>query len=108
MNEVKQRSLSKEKICIAALKVINAEGLEGLSMRRLASQLNVEAASLYNHVKNKSALLDLVQESVFKELADPKEKNSWQKYLWKFAQSMRQGLLKFPNVVPLFATRPSV
>ena len=108
MNLVKKRSLSKEKICIAALEVINAEGLEGLSMRRLALQLNVEAASLYNHVKSKPVLLDLIQESIFKALPTPKEQYNWQKYLWELAHSMRKGLLKFPNVVPLFATRPSV
>ncbi len=108
MNKVKKRSLCKEKIYLAALEVINTEGLEGLSMRRLALQLNVEAASLYNHVKNKSALLDLIQDSLFRELPSPKEQNNWKKYLWEFAQSIRHGLLKFPKTVPLFATRPSV
>jgi AcrR family transcriptional regulator len=108
MNEIKQRSLSKEKIYLAALEVINVDGLEGLKMRRLAQQLNVEAASLYNHVKNKSALLDLIQDSLFKELPSPKEQNNWQKYLREFAQSVRLGLLKYPKTVPLFATRPSV
>lgn len=108
MTQVKQRSLSQDKICNAALEVINLEGLEGLSMRRLASQLNVEAASLYNHVRNKSELLDLIQETLFKKLPNPKEQNDWKKYMRQLAISMREGLLKFPNVVPLFATRPSV
>jgi AcrR family transcriptional regulator len=108
MSQIKQRSLSQEKICTAALAVISSDGLEGLSMRRLATQLNVEAASLYNHVKNKSELLDLIQENLFKKLPKPKEKNDWKKYLWELANSMRNGLLKFPNVVPLFSTRPSV
>jgi AcrR family transcriptional regulator len=108
MKQPKKRSLSQDKICVAALDLISEDGLEGLSMRRLAAQLKVEAASLYNHVKNKSELLDLIQESLFKELPSPKEQHDWKKYLWELANSMRDGLLKFPNVVPLFATRPSV
>lgn len=108
MKQVKFRSLSQEKICQAAMEVINTEGLEELSMRRLAAELHVKAASLYNHVKNKSELLDLIQESLFKQLLLPKEQSNWQKYLYEFANSMRDGLLQFPHVVPLFATRPSV
>lgn len=107
MRESKKRTLSQEKICRAALEVIANEGLEGLSMRRLATELSVEAASLYNHVKNKAQLLDLIQESLFKQLSVPKEQQ-WQLYLKKFAISMRKELLQHPNVVPLFATRPSV
>lgn len=108
MRQAKKRQLSQDKICMAALEVISQNGLEGLSMRRLAAELNVEAASLYNHVKNKSELLDLIQESLFKGWPILKEQHDWKKYLWKLANSMRAGLLKFPNVVPLFATRPSV
>lgn len=108
MKLTKQRKLSKDKIYQAALKIINVEGLESLSMRRLAHELNVEAASLYNHIKNKSELLDLIQENLFKTLPTPKKTQDWKKYLCELAYSMRKGLLQYPKVVPLFATRPSL
>lgn len=108
MKKVKQRTLSQDKICQAAMAVINADGLEALSMRRLAAELRVEAASLYNHVQNKAQLLDLIQEDLIKQLPPLREQTTWQKYLIEFAKNMRQGLLQAPNVVPLFATRPSV
>lgn len=108
MDKIKQRDLTRDKICKAALDVINEEGLEGLSMRRLAQELNIEAASLYNHIKNKSELLDLIQDNLFKNLPTPKEQIDWKKYLNQFAVAMRNGLLQYPNVVPLFATRPSI
>jgi hypothetical protein len=52
--------------------------------------------------------LDLIQESLFRNLSSPKETSNWKKYLSELAHFMRNGLLKFPKVVPLFATRPSV
>ncbi|MFZ5964678.1 TetR/AcrR family transcriptional regulator C-terminal domain-containing protein [Thalassococcus sp. BH17M4-6] len=56
--------LSADKIFAAAVRLADESGLEGLSMRRLAQTLGVEAMSLYNHVKNKDALLDGMIEEV--------------------------------------------
>ena len=50
--------LTKETIFRSALDLIDAEGLQALTMRRLAADLGVEAASLYHHVPNKQAVLD--------------------------------------------------
>ena len=100
--------LSQEKICDAALKLINSEGLETLSMRKLATNLDVEAASLYNHIASKNEIFDLLQEHLFKQFPPISEDLPWQDYVQKFAVSMRDGLLKYPNLVPLFATRPSI
>lgn len=108
MKEIKKRELTQDKICLAALEIIDKEGLEALSMRHLATHLRVEAASLYNHIKNKSELLDLIQEHTYKKLPKPKKQMNWKKYLHEFAHSIRNGLLETPNLVPLFATRPSV
>lgn len=50
--------LTKDELFSTALKIVDSEGLEALSMRRLANEVGVEAASLYHHVPNKDALVD--------------------------------------------------
>lgn len=55
-----RRPLTREAIAAAALALIDGDGLDALTMRRLAAELYVEAASLYHHVPGKNALLELV------------------------------------------------
>jgi AcrR family transcriptional regulator len=105
---LRKRNLTKQKICQQALILIAAEGLEGLSMRKLADQLNVEAASLYNHIANKAELFDMLQEHLYSQLQPPKANVCWQEHLMGLARATRKGLLKYPRVIPLFATRPTI
>lgn len=60
MAQAKKRTtpLTADELFTTALRIVDAEGLEALSMRRLASEVGVEAASLYHHVPNKGALID--------------------------------------------------
>jgi AcrR family transcriptional regulator len=60
--------LSRERIEIEALRIADADGLAALSMRRLASELGVEAMSLYLHVRNKEAILSGVLDRLFLEI----------------------------------------
>lgn len=62
---MEDRKLSKDTITTEALKLLNEEGLDGLSLRRLATRLNVKAPSLYWHMPDKNALLASVMELVF-------------------------------------------
>jgi AcrR family transcriptional regulator len=55
---VKRQPLSRRRMLEAAVRFVDREGLEALSMRKLGSELGVEAMSLYHHVPNKGALLD--------------------------------------------------
>ena len=61
-------ALNRRMIAEAALKLIDAEGLEDLSMRQLGTMLGVEAMALYHHFHNKAELLDAVQELLFEEI----------------------------------------
>ena len=63
--------LNYELIIDTALILADEAGIEGLSMRRLGQALGVEAMSLYNHVKNKEALLDGLVDRVFAEIGLP-------------------------------------
>lgn len=101
--------LSRNAICQAAIELIQMHGLEVLSMRRLADSLGVKAASLYNHIEHKSQLLDLIQEYLYTQMpAAAIDTNSWQQHLKDLADHTRRGLLQYPNLVPLFATRPTI
>ena len=62
--EERQRGLTRERLVEAALELINQEGLDALSMRALADRLDVKAASLYWHVRDRRELLELLAESI--------------------------------------------
>ncbi len=63
--------LTRGAIVDAALAVVDAHGLEGLTMRRLGAALGVEAMALYHHFASKGALLDAVQERLLDEVELP-------------------------------------
>ncbi|NRQ39633.1 TetR/AcrR family transcriptional regulator [Nonomuraea sp. NN258] len=60
--------LSRHRIVAAAIELIEREGADAVSMRRIAADLGVGVMSLYNHVPNKDALLDGVAEAVLSEI----------------------------------------
>jgi AcrR family transcriptional regulator len=77
-----RRSLSRESIVVAALKILRAEGIDAVSMRRVATELGTGAASLYAHVAHKEELLELVFDEVVGEipLPDP-DPSRWQEQI---------------------------
>ncbi|MDF5752348.1 TetR/AcrR family transcriptional regulator C-terminal domain-containing protein [Spongiactinospora sp. TRM90649] len=66
-----RRPLSQDAIVDAGLRVLDAEGLDALSMRRVAQELGTGPASLYAHVANKDELLDLLYDRVLGEVETP-------------------------------------
>jgi len=100
--------LSRERVCKEALALVDEEGLEALSMRRLGARLGFEAMSLYRHVRDKADLLDALHTAVLGEL-EPLEAcddHDWRGLLGGLASALRAALLRHPAVVSLFATRP--
>jgi len=104
----KREALSRERILRQALAIVDREGLEAISMRRVGEALGVEAMSLYNHVANKAAILDGIFEIVLAELPAGKPSTSWQATLRERARALRGALRAHPNALSLFATRPAV
>jgi len=100
--------LSRERILKAALALVDAEGVEALTMRRLGRELGVEAMSLYGHVDSKDDLIEGVVEQVFQEmpLIVPGGPGGWQARLRRHVATYRRVLLAHPNVVRLVARRP--
>ena len=89
----------------AALRLIDREGLQALTMRRLGRELGVEAMSLYNHVRGKEDLLDGVVELLAREVEIPSV-GSWDDRLREVVRGYRGLARLHPNAFPLIALRP--
>ena len=94
--------LTREAIAAAGLKVLDADGLAGFSMRRVAQELDTGAASLYWHIGSKDGLLDLILEDVMEEqvakLPEPNP-DRWQEQLKEVARGMRRTILEHRDIV---------
>jgi AcrR family transcriptional regulator len=101
--------LSRDRVLSTALDLVDSEGVEALSMRRLGRELGVEAMSLYSYVENKQDLIEGVVEQVFRQmpLVAPGP-GDWPDRLRAHATTFREVLLQHPNAVVLVAGRPLV
>lgn len=102
-NPVPPTPLSRERVLCAALRLADAEGIESLSMRKLAQELGVQAMSLYNHVANKDDMLDGIVDIVVSEIEVPSLETDWQTAMRRRATSAHGVLLRHP-----WATMPLV
>jgi AcrR family transcriptional regulator len=98
--------VSREDVLRAALALIDADGVEALSMRRLGRALGRDPMRLYRHAASKDALLDAVVELVLSELVVDRDAGDWEEVLRGTARSFRALALTHPHVVPLLVTRP--
>ncbi len=99
--------LTRQIVLEAALRLIDRDGLEGFSMRKLGAILGVEAMSLYNHVESKGALFDGIIEVLVLQAPYPKLPEATPRdELWAFTHALRDVLLAHPRVLPLVATNP--
>jgi AcrR family transcriptional regulator len=87
--------LTRERILETAVRLADEGGIESLSMRRLARELGVEAMSLYNHVANKSALVDGAVDLVLEEIELPPS-GEWDEAIRQCAISAHEAFLRHP------------
>ena len=113
MARPRQPLLSRERIIEVALGLLDTEGLEAVSTRRLAAELGVSGPSLYNHVATKDELLDAVADTVLAEVdlsmlagLGPGSDPGWRDALYGWAHAYREALAAHPNVVPVLARGP--
>ena len=103
--------LSRGLILDAAVALVDSDGLDGLTMRKLGAALGVEAMTLYHYVPNKAALLDGLVEWVLQHSATASvlaDGQSWDRLLRRYAETLRTTLLGHPGVLPLLFSRPAV
>ncbi|GLW03028.1 TetR/AcrR family transcriptional regulator [Streptomyces lavendulae] len=124
--------LSRDRIVEAAGALVDAEGLEAVSTRRLAAALGVSGPSLYNHFRTKDAILEAVADAVSARVdlsmfdavggadgdgdGDGDEarrgdrgggaRRDWREALHAWAHSYRDALADHPNIVPVLARGP--
>jgi AcrR family transcriptional regulator len=99
--------LSRDLIVRTAVALIERDGINAVSMRRLAAELGTGAMSLYNHVPNKAALLDAVAEHILVEVeltADPPD--DWRAAARSLARSFREVAHRYPRSVMVVISRP--
>lgn len=89
MRQMAKRNLSKEEIIDEAIKLLRSDGLEGLSMRNLATRLNVRAPTLYYHIPDKNALLNEIMIKLFGEcFARMPNCATWQQWMREFGKAI--------------------
>ncbi|NUR89125.1 MAG: TetR/AcrR family transcriptional regulator [Nonomuraea sp.] len=95
-----QRALSREHIVTEAIGLLDEEGVEALSMRKLGARLNAGATSLYTHVANKDELIELVVDEVFGEVkvANVTPERGWREAATTLAYDVRATILRHPWV----------
>ena len=98
--------VTRDAVLAAALEIIDRDGADALSMRRLARALARDPMILYRHAPGKAALLDGVAETVLAQLHVDSADPDWAGQLREVARRFRALALAHPHVVPLLVTRP--
>jgi AcrR family transcriptional regulator len=98
-----QPALSREQIVAEAVRLLDAEGIDALSMRRLGTRLGAAATSIYWHVASKDELVELVVDAVYGELEVPDAgaAAAWREAITGFAHSLRSMILRHPWMATL-------
>src|SRR5690242_8963351 len=89
----------------AAIELADRDGIESISMRKLAQELGVEAMSLYTHVRNKDDLLDGMVDAVIGEIPISTDSADWKASLRQMALAARGIVLTHPWAPRLIASR---
>jgi len=97
--------LSKQRVVVEAVRLADREGVDGLSMRRLAGALGAGAMSLYHYVASKDELLDAMIDVVFEEIELPPADTDWQSAMRREAASTQQVLARHPWAIGLMESR---
>ncbi|HEV8681247.1 MAG TPA: TetR/AcrR family transcriptional regulator C-terminal domain-containing protein [Actinomycetota bacterium] len=100
----RREPLTRERIIRTALRIMDEEGLDAVTMRHIGRQLGVEAMSLYNHVRDKEEILDGICEEVLAEFRVP-QVEGWTEAARLGAHEYRRLLLAHPNVITLMTER---
>lgn len=106
MGRPKKALISRRKTLEVALRIIDEEGLDALSIRRLGDELDVRGISLYYHFPSKEHILVGVCELALADVRTPQASNNdWHEWLVANARKYYQSLLAHPNLIPILMRR---
>jgi TetR/AcrR family transcriptional regulator, tetracycline repressor protein len=101
-------ALNRQRIVSEALALLDAEGLEGVTLRKLAVRLGVQAPTLYWHLPSKAALITALAEAIldqeFPEMVPPGPDERWPDWLAGLATRLRRALLAHPDGARVIST----
>ncbi len=100
--------LSRERVLGAAIGLADRDGIEALTMRRLADELGAGAMSVYYHVAGKDEIIDGMVETVVREMTLPPAGPDWKASLKLAATSAHEVLLRHPWATAMILSRPVV
>ncbi|MDH3295943.1 MAG: TetR/AcrR family transcriptional regulator C-terminal domain-containing protein [Acidimicrobiia bacterium] len=98
--------VNRARVLDTALRIVNERGADGLTMRALATELDIEAPSLYKHVKSKDEILDGICELVYGQVTVDELPDEWHERMKVYARAFRTALLDNRNAVCILSTRP--
>jgi AcrR family transcriptional regulator len=88
--------LTRERVMAAAIELADRDGIESISMRKLAQELGVEAMSLYTHVRNKNDLLAGMADTVISQIPISADGVDWKTSLRQMVLAARSVMLRHP------------
>ena len=100
--------ISRERVLSEALRIVDDEGLDRLTMRRLGAELGVDPMAVYHHVPDKAALFDGLVERVFSEVELPARTGHWEVDFRGCTEAARDTFRAHANAMPLLGTRPPI
>jgi TetR/AcrR family transcriptional regulator, tetracycline repressor protein len=100
--------LTRQQVTDAAMGLLREEGLEAVSMRRVADRLGVAPNSIYAHIADKAALIDELIDAMLGGVPSPAVDGAWRERIVSVMRSSRQQLLAHPDLVPFALVRQSV
>lgn len=106
--ETEGSRLNRDALIQAALAMLDAVGVDGLSMRALADRLGVKAASLYWHLRDKDQLLELVAESVLDRVAVPESRSAWRPQVTAVCDELARYLKQHRGAATVVLSSPAV
>jgi len=108
-NQRSKPTMSSVRIVEAALRIADQEGVQALSMRRLATELSTGTTSLYRHVAGRDDLIDLMVDSAYGEIDLPEQPSGlWRDDLKLVARSSRTMMRRHPWLATEVASRPAI
>jgi AcrR family transcriptional regulator len=99
-------NLSKDLIIQTALWMIEENGIDGFSLRKLAQKLNCEAMSIYYHMKNKEQILDQIVDFLVSKINFKNQVNNPKEQLMYIAKQWRKLSQEYPKFFPILAVHP--
>jgi AcrR family transcriptional regulator len=98
--------LTRERVLAAAVQLADRDGIESVSMRKLANELGMGAMSIYTYVRNKEDLLLGMAETVLGDIPDQRTRGDWRSELRATILGARSTVLRHPWAPRIIETRP--